>query len=374
MSTRTTPTTRPAPDRRQRAGGASRDAPEPTPRRSTPRVTVAAVLTALALGALLNGPGLVSAATGLDVGVVRTVALPAATLIADTGALLGTDRVHAWLSDLRDGRTTSPGVAADPRDVPAATTPPARAGSDLGAALPDEPATTPPGRADPAPIAATAATDHDRARRPVTAEAPLEVLLIGDSLIGTIADGFGRLTDGRDTIRSASDVRISTGLARPDVLDWHRHLDDQLAVHDPDVVVLMLGGNDDQSLTAGPDGVIHLGQDGWAAEYERRVADLLAIGGQGDRLVVWLGLPAVRPDKLERTRPTIQAAVERAIAGTDAVLLDTAPIVSPNGYTTRLDGEQVRAGDGVHLSQPGGELVATRLDQLLTELIDLPTG
>jgi len=326
-------------------------------------VTVAAVLVALLLGGLLNGPGLVAAASGLEVGVTRTVAVRLASLVETTGTLLRLDGPGRWMSDLRDQGLQALG---DP------------SGGDDGQSASDATSTaTPEGtQDDPAALAPVegAVREHDRTRRPVSAAQPLEVLLVGDSLIGSIADGFGRVTDGRETIAWAKDVRISTGLARPDVLDWHRHLEQQLAEHDPDVVVLMLGGNDDQSLTGAADGVLHLGQDGWAEEYERRVRELLAIAAGQDRLVVWLGLPAMRPDKLERTRPTLRAAAERAIAGSEAVLLDTEPIVSPDGYTPRLDGVPVRADDGVHLTHAGGDRVAARLDRLLQDRYDLPEG
>lgn len=46
--------------------------------------------------------------------------------------------------------------------------------------------------------------------RPATAEDPLEVLLIGDSLIGSIADGFGHVTDGSAQLHWTKDVRSST--------------------------------------------------------------------------------------------------------------------------------------------------------------------
>jgi hypothetical protein len=313
-------------------------------------VTVSAVLAALVLGALLNGTALVTAATGLDVGVTRTVAMRLATTVEATGTLLRLDGPHRWLSGLRDRGLQAPSVAEDTETT---------ATQDVLAATP---ATDAPAR------------EHDRDRRPISAEQPLEVLLIGDSLIGAVADGFGRSTGALEHVRWTKEVRISTGLARPDVLDWPRHLEQQLAAHDPDVVVLMLGGNDDQSLTGAPDGVIHLGQDGWGSEYERRVTELLAIAGRDDRLVVWLGLPAMRPDRLERTRPVLRAAAERAIAGTEVVLLDTEPAVSPDGYSSRLDGEQVRADDGVHLTHAGGDRVAALLDELLRARYDLPAS
>lgn len=323
-------------------------------------MTVAAVLTALLLAALLNGPSLVATATGLEVGMTRTVAVRLASLVETTGTLLRLDGPGRWMFDLHDQglKVLRDPAGGDGWSAPVTTSPPEGMEDAAAGTAPPEVATR----------------EHDRARRAVSAAEPLEVFLVGDSLIGTIADGFGRVTDGRESVGWTKEIRISTGLARPDVLDWHGHIEQLLTEDDPDVLVLMLGGNDDQSLTGAPDGILHLGQDGWGDEYERRVRELLAIAAGGDRLVVWLGLPAMRPDKLERARPTMRTAAERAIADSEAVLLDTEPIVSPDGYTPRLDGVQVRADDGVHLTHVGGDLVAAHLDRLLRDRYDLPEG
>ena len=330
--------------------------------RSSAGTAVAAVLAALVLGALLNGPGLVTAATGLDVGTTRTVAMRLATVIEGTGARLRLDRPQVWLTSLRD-RGSELLSGGQPQDGAARSAATSTEGDPDAPQAPDARSTAP-----------GSVREHDRVQRPVSAAQPLEVLLIGDSLIGAIADGFGRVTDERAEVRWTKDVRISTGLARPDVLDWPRHLEQQLALRDPDVVVLMLGGNDDQSLTQAPGGVLHLGDDGWAAEYERRVAELLAVAEAGDRLVIWLTLPAMRPDRLERTRPTMHAAAARALASTEVEVLDTAPLISPDGYAARLDGVQLRADDGVHLTHAGGDRVAEHLDALLRDRYDLPGG
>ena len=341
------------------------------PRRSGPVTTVSTVLLALLLGALLNGPGLVSAATGLPVGPVRDVGIAAATNAARMGAALGLDRPHRWLTTVRDRALGVEAVAAGVAD--GAATPPASPGEDLR-----DVGSEPGGDAARAPSPATATTkptrDHDRSRRAITAEEPLEVLLAGDSLIGAVADGFGRRAAGNDLVAWQKDVRISTGLARPDVLDWHLHLQQLLDARDPDVVVLLLGGNDDQSLMGAEDGVVPYGQPGWEEEYETRVARLQSIAAGAGRTVVWLEVPAMRPVRLEQARQRMNAAARRAAAGTEVVLLDTDRIVAPEGYTARVQGVRIRADDGVHLTHPGGDVVAEVLDRLLSERYDLPTG
>ena len=345
------------------------------PRRTGPVATVSAVLVALVLGALLNGAGLERAATALPLGPVRDAAITIATSTARAGAALGFDRPHRWLLTVRDRAFGGDAFLAVTASGGGATGATDDTDGDEGAPtdpVADDSQATADGHGDP--VIAGSAADHDRSRRPITADQPLEVLLAGDSLIGAIADGFGRQTSDNALVTWHKDVRISTGLARPDVLDWHLHLQQLLEARDPDVVVLLLGGNDDQSLTGSADGVRHYGQPGWEEEYEARVARLQTIAAGAGRTVVWLEVPAMRPAKLEQARQRMNAAARRAAAATGVLLLDTDLIVAPEGYTTRAQGVQIRADDGVHLTHPGGDLVAEVIDQLLTERYGLPTG
>ena len=339
--------------------------------RTPPTIAVAAVLIALVLGALLNGPGLVRAATGLPVGPVRDAAMVVADGAARTGATLGLDRPQRWLTTARDSELGAAlGIAATTAgaEAPADDQPDGGDGTTVSGDGGDS-------ASQHADLAVTNSTrDHDRVRRPITAEEPLEVLLAGDSLMGAVADGFGRQTAENDLMTWHKDVRISTGLARPDVMNWHLHLQQLLDARDPDVVVLLLGGNDDQSLVAAPDGVLHYGQPGWEEEYEARAARLQEIAAGADRQVVWLEVPAMRPSKLDQARQRMNAAARRAAAETGVLLVDTDAIIAPQGYTARLAGVQVRADDGVHLTHPGGDLVAEVLDRVLSERYGLPTG
>jgi uncharacterized protein len=356
----------------------------PLLRRTPPTIAIAAVLVALLLGALLNGPGLQRAATSLPVGATRDAAMSVAAGVARTGAALGLDRPHRWLTAARDSELGSlvgtaalvppDGSSAEQQAGQPLDGDPDGAGDTRGGTT-DEAATV---GTNPQPEAAGpttgAARDHDRVRRPITPDAPLEVLLAGDSLIGAIADGYGRRSNDDELVDWDKDVRISTGLARPDVLDWPLHLQQLLDARDPDVVVLLLGGNDDQSLVGSANGVVHYGQPGWVEEYQARVTRLQTIAASHGRTVVWLELPSVRPGRLEQARQRMNAAARSAAAETGALLIDTDAILAPEGYTSRLGGVQIRADDGVHLTHPGGDLVAEVIDQVVSDRFGLPTG
>jgi uncharacterized protein len=351
------------------------------PGRTPPTVAIAAVLITLLLGALMNGPGLQGAATGLPVGTTRDAAMTLAAGVARGGAVLGLDRPHRWLSAARDSDLGSlMGAAAlGAADRPVSGQRPEQGvdGGPTTAGGMGEDQDADAGAAGTAPQAAASAggtaREHDRARRPITPDAPLEVLLAGDSLIGAIADGYGRHSLDDELVDWDKDVRISTGLARPDVLDWPLHLQQLLDARDPDVVVLLLGGNDDQSLVGGADGVVHYGRPGWAEEYQARVTRLQTIAASQGRTVLWLELPSVRPGRLEQARQRMNAAARSAAAETGALVVDTDAILAPEGYTSRLGGVQVRADDGVHLTHPGGDLVAEVIARVLSDRFGLPS-
>ena len=358
---------------------------EQPPRRTPPTIAIAAVLVTLVLGALMNGPGLQAAATGLPVGATRDAAMSVAAGVARSGATLGLDRPHRWLTAARDsdvgarlGAATLAPVDVqavghrDDQQLDTGTTTDAATREDAAV----DGATEGAGGTQQQATAQADGTsrDHDRSRRSITADAPLEVLLAGDSLIGAIADGYGRRSVDNELVEWDKDVRISTGLARPDVLDWPLHLQQLLDARDPDVVVLLLGGNDDQSLVGSADGVVHYGQPGWEEEYEARVTRLQTIAASQGRTVVWLELPSVRPGRLEQARQRMNAAARRAAAETGALLIDTDAILAPEGYTPRLRGVQVRAEDGVHLTHSGGDLVAEVVDRVVSGGYGLPTG
>jgi uncharacterized protein len=362
------------PDVQQRADRRRRRLPQAEPRRVEPTTAVKAVLVALVLGAALNGPGLVTAATGLPLGTTREVAVTIASGVERGAAALGLDRPRRWLAGsgigwLPDGAlvaTAGPGASAA---APAAAagiptpTPTWPTGGSAASAPSDLLAGT-----APAPVDPSEPSEPSVARpRPVSAEDPLRVLLIGDSLIGAVGDGFGRLMDARDDVSWGSDVRVATGLARPDVLDWPAHLAEQLGARDPDVVVLMIGGNDDQSLLVPGGDPVHYGRDGWEQEYEARAARVMDIAGGDGRTVVWVTLPAMRPGRLDAARQLTNAAVERAAVGRDVVVVDAGQLVSPGGYAARVDGVQVRADDGVHLTHAGGDRVAPAIAAAIRE-------
>ena len=120
-------------------------------------------------------------------------------------------------------------------------------------------AAIPAAEPEPTPVAAVDATPPEPAiapapepepETPPPPAAPRKVLILGDSLAAT---GFGALLekklDAHPDIECDRKAKSATGLARPDFYDWEAEAKKQVDAKQPDLVVVIMGGNDGQDLT-----------------------------------------------------------------------------------------------------------------------------
>jgi uncharacterized protein len=334
-----------------------------TPKEVPAGTAVVVMAVALLLAAVVNGADVRRSALAQPYGPVREVAVVAATPL--------------------DVLARSP-LGAPRRALEAATgrEPLASGGRfvlpDLVQPAPDRPARSPGSRSGPVTgDGATAPPEGDTttttvAHRAPTAEAPLRLLFAGDSLIGNVATGFTRAARDEARLAISVEYQVATGLARPDVLNWPAHLAGVLAQVDPEVVVLMFGGNDDQDLDT-EHGRASLLSDAWQLEYGRRVGLMMDLAATEGRQVIWLGIPAVRRDRLEAAR-LVMNDLARAEAGLRlrATFVDLDPVLAPDGYATDVGGTRVREHDGVHITITGGEHLAPTVLDTLRMLNRLP--
>lgn len=132
------------------------------------------------------------------------------------------------------------------------------------------------------------------------------VLAIGSSTLGSPLGPIlerALTKSGLDTKRLAA---ASSGLARPDFWDWAAHARRLVAEHDPDVVIVVIGANDYQPIW-GEGRPIRRQHPEWERVYGRRIDELLAIlgGGERERLIVWVGPYAYWGDNAREQGPVI---------------------------------------------------------------------
>jgi hypothetical protein len=199
---------------------------------------------------------------------------------------------------------------------------------------------------------------------------PATIFVAGDSLSFEFGTSLYRIASSEHVYRAAGDgtvdFKVSSGLARPDYFNWPAELAHQVAALNPQIVVLMLGSNDNQPLLAPDKHTYAFATPGWKAEYHRRVGAVMDQLIARNRWVVYVGVPilATRNDQWPIINTVIQ---EEAAKRPRAVYVDSFTLFQdPNGkYTQYLPNAagqlvQVRTPDGIHFQRAGGDLLARK--------------
>jgi uncharacterized protein len=313
---------------------------------------------ALALGSLLDAPGLHKAAYNQPAGTERDVALALTRPLAAVSHALLLDRPRKLLQSAlgRSGEDSINTAIVIPTSPTQATT---RSGKER-----------PP-------------TGPKLAFRPTK---PLRLWIAGDSLV--IVPGLSIARAAGPAIKlvgNSPDGHVATGLERPDVFNWFTHVTDELRIVKPNAVVFEVGGNDDHGYMTGlPKGVgiDGFGTPSWTAEYRRRVGGIMDLVGRAHAFLVWIGLPITRDPAQTQRFDTINAVVEQEAQKRPGLVayVDTyATFASDSGgfaqYLTDATGTEVlvRAPDGVHFEPAGGDMIARLVLHRLNEAFDLTT-
>jgi hypothetical protein len=260
--------------------------------------------------------------------------------------------------------------------VPLLLSAPGLASSDTDAGTPPEAVRAAPVLPAPPPAVSPS---------PPVAERKHTVLLLGDSLIAT---GFGEYLQARleehPRIRTARRAKSSTGLARPDFFDWMTVGEEEVKRHQPDVVVVILGGNDGQSLKDTKGGKpIHWGKPEWEQAYRQRLADFVKVLSAPGRKIVWLELPATGRKRFEQKLTLIRGLQREVVtAHQDALHLDTRPFFTDAKgralLLARVEGfrkpMRLRMEDGVHFTVAGGRYFASKVYPEVLGVLGLVPG
>ena len=212
---------------------------------------------------------------------------------------------------------------------------------------------------------------------------PRTVLILGDSLAAT---GFGALLerrlDAHPSIKCHRKGKSASGLARPDFFDWFAEGKRQVELRKPDLVVVIMGGNDGQDLTRQKKGDKRVGWNGdeWPAAYRARMDEFIATISAPDRTVLWLGLPTMGLRSLEKKLELIREIQKEAVEAAGGVYLDTAPFVSTEDGEmlthAQVGGKgkprEIRAEDRIHFTMPGSEYFADSVYPEVLRVLGLP--
>jgi hypothetical protein len=194
-----------------------------------------------------------------------------------------------------------------------------------------------------------------------TAAKPLTILDVGDSLGEDLGLGLGYTLDSNPLVHVIQAARGDTGLARPDYYNWPAHLQALLNKYHPEVVMILVGGNDSQSFDYN-NGVVDFGSPQWHTIYSTRVALLMSEVLKTKAKLLWVGLPIMQDPSFAANMQMLNAIYQAQTARHLGVHFFSTWALFSNAqgqystYLTNQSGQVVlaRDGDGIHIAPPGG--------------------
>ena len=185
----------------------------------------------------------------------------------------------------------------------------------------------------------------------------LSILVVGDSLAVGIGMYLSNAFEGVRKVRVKPMGKVSTGLDSPGFYDWPRVLEHVLEAERFDFVVIMIGANDAHNSS---------GSLTWGLSYESEFEDLLKIPARKHMTTLVVGLPPMRESRFSQRVMVANEAMRKAVRlfPEVCVYIDSfnrfadakgnfADIVDLNG-----ESKKVRAGDGVHFTAKGYQLLS----------------
>lgn len=195
----------------------------------------------------------------------------------------------------------------------------------------------------------------------------VSVAVVGDSLANDLGRGMEALFAGKPQIRIIKQTRFATGLVRTDYFDWNASLRGFLHNENPDVIVVVIGGNDRQPIRLQDRRLDPLTKP-WLSEYEKRVAHFMHALKRERTKVYWIGLPLVRSAALSSAYQAMNGIYRRQAARHGFKYLSVAkPFQAKDGayssFGQSLEGvkRQLRKDDGMHFTDAGGVLFAAHV-------------
>ena len=208
--------------------------------------------------------------------------------------------------------------------------------------------------------------------------AKLRTVVIGDSLASGLSVGLEAMFNP-DLVRVWNQGRISTGLARQDYFNWQAAMRQIVASYRPDLVVVMLGQNDNQAQRAADGSAIPIGSTEWVRAYREQAAKFLRAATREGARVVWVGIPIVRDEERWPVYQRLNDIYEEVAASRpeQATYLDSWSLFEDDGdYTSYVPNERgnpqlTRGPDGVHLLPVGNNFLARAVIRRVEDVFQL---
>lgn len=199
---------------------------------------------------------------------------------------------------------------------------------------------------------------------PAKVENAKTVLVVGDFVASGLSDGLITAFEASPGVRVENRTNGSSGLVREDFYHWNQELPGIIAEIKPALLVVQIGANDRQQMVTA-EGRLEFRTDAWFAAYEKRVSALAGIARSANIPLVWVGLPAFRPQTMTADAIRLNAVYRRGVEQANGEFIDVWDgFVDQEGRFiitgSDINGQQVRlrGTDGIGFTAAGKRKLA----------------
>ncbi|MDA8061498.1 MAG: DUF459 domain-containing protein [Actinomycetota bacterium] len=200
---------------------------------------------------------------------------------------------------------------------------------------------------------------------PIVAVGHCRVLEVGDSLGNDLGWGLAREVSPTSGLELVQADVSATGLANRAFYDWPAQLEVDLHRYHPQLVLISLGGDDEQGMLV--DGrAVQFPTPAWQRAYIGRVASMLAEAVASGAYVLWVGMPVMEQPEFSAGIALLDSLYLRVVhTFPEAAFVSTWKLFAgPGGrfeQGAEVDGApaSLRQADGVHYSFTGENVLAT---------------
>lgn len=209
-----------------------------------------------------------------------------------------------------------------------------------------------------------------------------KVLFAGDSMMQGVAPLLKRQLQSDYKISSIDLSKQSTGLAYPRFFNWPQTIANRLASDSSiKLLIVFLGPNDPWDMP--PEGggrYLKFASKEWDALYRSRVAGIMENARLNDVTVIWVGPPNMRKQKLSEGMAYLDTLFREEAEKQGEIYLSVNDMFKyeKDIYSDYMgDGSsrvKLRAGDGIHFSLKGQQIIAQHVFSRIYRQEDVKDG
>lgn len=191
-----------------------------------------------------------------------------------------------------------------------------------------------------------------------------KVLVVGDFVASALGEGLKAAFEDAPGVVVEIRANGSSGLVRDDFYDWPGALPALVSEIKPSLLVIQIGANDRQQLVT-PEGRLDFRTDPWFTAYGDRVARLASVAAETRIPVIWVGLPAFRPQNMTADALRLNTIYRSSIEKVSGEFVDVWDgFVDQEGRFivtgSDITGQPVRlrGNDGINFTGPGKRKLA----------------